>query len=294
MAGSGGSWTVRHVLDWTAGHLAQAGSDSGRLDAELLLCHALGGLERIRLYMDPDRPLSQAERDTYRELVRARAAGTPVAHLLGEREFWSLPLRVTADTLIPRPDTEALVEQALTHLPDDEPRRVLDLGTGSGCIAAALAHERPEASVDAVEASAAAAAVAQDNMERLGLSERVRVLTGEWFAPVADATYDLMVSNPPYVRADDPHLDQGDVAAEPRTALTAGADGLDAYRQLIPAAGAHLAPGGWLLLEIGWDQGEAVRDLLTQAGFEEVAIRPDYGGRDRVAEARHPGPPTSP
>jgi len=289
MAGSSGSWTVRHVLDWTAGHLSQAGSDSGRLDAELLLCHALGGLERIRLYMDPDRPLSQAERDTYRELVRARAAGTPVAHLLGEREFWSLPFRVTPDTLIPRPDTEALVEQTLTHLPEGEPLRVLDLGTGSGCIAAALAHERPAITVDAVEASAAAAAVAQENRERLNLAERVQVRTGEWFTPVADTAYDLIVSNPPYVPEADPHLDQGDVAAEPRAALTAGADGLDAYRHLIPAAADHLAPGGWLLLEIGWDQGEAVRNLLTQAGFEEVAIRPDYGGRDRVAEARHPG-----
>ena len=290
MARTQGSWTVRDVLDWTAGHLGQAGSDSGRLDAELLLCHALGGLERIRLYMDPDRPLSQEERDAYRELVRARAAGTPVAHLLGEREFWSLPFRVTPDTLIPRPDTEALVEQALTRLPAGEPRRVLDLGTGTGCIAAALAHERPEISVDAVEADPEAAAVAADNMERLELGGRVRVLTGAWFDPVGEARYDVIVSNPPYVPEADPHLDQGDVAAEPRAALTAGADGLDAYRHLIPAAGDHLEAGGWLLLEIGWDQGEAVRDLLTQAGFEEVTIRPDYGGRDRVAEGRWPAP----
>jgi release factor glutamine methyltransferase len=289
MARTQGSWTVRDVLDWTAGHLAQAGSDSGRLDAELLLCHALGGLERIRLYMDPDRPLSQEERDAYRELVRARAAGTPVAHLLGEREFWSLPFRVTPDTLIPRPDTEALVEQTLTRLPAGESLRVLDLGTGTGCIAAVLAHERPAISVDAVEADPEAAAVAQENMERLELDGRVGVLTGAWFDPVGAARYDVIVSNPPYVPEADPHLDQGDVAAEPRAALTAGTDGLDAYRHLIPAAGDHLEAGGWLLLEIGWDQGEAVRDLLTQAGFEEVAIRPDYGGRDRVAEGRWPG-----
>ena len=284
-----GSWTVRDVLDWTTGHLAQAGSESARLDAELLLCYALGGLERIRLYMDPDRPLSEAERAAFRELVRARAAGTPVAHLLGEREFWSLPFRTGPEALIPRPDTEAVVERALTHLPAEQAVHILDLGTGTGCIAAALASERPQATVDAVEASADAATLARTNMEQLGLAERVAVLEGEWFAPVGDGVYDLVVANPPYVAEADPHLDSGDVAAEPRQALAAGPEGLDAYRAIAPQALDHLAPDGWLVLEIGWEQGEAVKALLTEAGFSEVAVHPDYGGRDRIVEGRRAG-----
>ncbi|MEF8794224.1 peptide chain release factor N(5)-glutamine methyltransferase [Thiohalorhabdus sp.] len=284
-----GSWTVRDVLDWTADHLSRAGSDTGRLDAELLLCHALGGMERIRLYMDPDRPLSPAERDAYRELVRARAAGSPVAHLLGEREFWSLPLKTGPEALIPRPDTEAVVEQALTHLVESEPVRVLDLGTGTGCIAGALASERPEAGVEAVEASPQAAALARANMEQLGLGERVTVLDGEWFGPVADRTCHLIVANPPYVPEADPHLEAGDVAAEPREALAAGADGLDAYRTIVPEAPNHLEPDGWLVLEIGWDQGETVKALLTEAGFADVAVHRDYGGRERIVEGRWPG-----
>jgi release factor glutamine methyltransferase len=286
---AGGSWTVRQVLDWTADHLSQAGSESGRLDAELLLCHALGGLARIRLYMDPDRPLSEPERDAYRELVRARAAGTPVAHLLGEREFWSLPFKTGPEALIPRPDTEAVVEQALTHLPAEGPSRILDLGTGTGCIAAALAHERPEAGVDAVEASPEAAALARSNMERLELAGRVTVLEGDWFAAVADRTYDLIVANPPYVAEADPHLETGDVAAEPRAALAAGEAGLDAYRAIVPQASTHLVSGGWLVLEIGWEQGEAVSGMLTEAGFSDVAVHPDYGGRARIVEGRWTG-----
>ncbi|HKJ88634.1 MAG TPA: peptide chain release factor N(5)-glutamine methyltransferase, partial [Gammaproteobacteria bacterium] len=276
----GSAWTVRGVLEWTSGHLAESGSDSGRLDAELLLAHALG-VERIQLYMDPDRPLDETERTAYRELVRARARGTPVAHLLGEREFWSLPFLVTTDTLIPRPDTEVVVERALEHLPEEGETRVLDLGTGTGCIAAALAHERPNLQVDAVEASPAAAEVASKNMERLGLSDRVSVHTGSWLEPVSDSAYHLIACNPPYIPESDPHLETGDVAAEPRTALAAGAEGMDAYRALVPAAPGHLFPGGWLVLEIGWDQGQPVSDLLEEHGFEEVVVHPDYGGRDR-------------
>ena len=283
-----GSWTIREVLDWTAGHLATNGSDTARLDADLLLAHALK-VERIHLYMDPDRPLTRDERDAYRELVRARAAGTPVAHLLGRRDFWSLALAVSPAALIPRPDTEAVVEVALARLPEADPARALDLGTGTGCIAAALATERPALTVDAVEASPEAAALARGNIERLDLAERLRVLEGDWLEPVAGEAFDLIVANPPYVPEADPHLDSGDVAAEPREALAAGPDGLDAYRAIIPAAPAHLLPGGWLVLEIGWDQGDAVRALLEEAGFTEAAIRPDYGGRDRVAEARWPG-----
>ncbi len=282
------TWTVRQVLQWTAGHLSQSGSDTGRLDAELLLGQALG-LDRIQLYMDPDRPLSGAEREAYRELVRARANGSPVAHLAGQREFWSLPIGVTPEALIPRPDTETLVERALARLPAEEPVRVLDLGTGTGCIAAALARERPGAQVDAVEIDPPAAAVARSNIERLGLTDRVAVLEGDWLGPVAGRRYGLIVANPPYVAESDPLLDTGDVAAEPRAALAAGPDGLDGHRAILAGAPEHLEAGGWLLVEIGWDQGPAVRTLAEEAGLTEVGIHPDLGGRDRVVEGHRPG-----
>lgn len=281
------SWTIRDVLSWTAGHLAERGSDTARLDAEVLLAHALGS-DRLHLYLDPDRPLSPAERDAYRELVRARGGGAPVAHLTGEREFWSLPLRITPDVLIPRPDTEVLVEQALACM-TAEAGRAADLGTGSGCIAAALAHERPGWTVAATEVDPAAAAVARDNLERLGLAEGVTVHEGEWLAPLAGTHFDVIVANPPYVPADDPHLAEGDVAAEPRGALVAEERGLAAHRAILAEAGDHLVRGGWLLLEIGFDQGEAVTTAFAEAGFTEVAMDTDYGGRPRVVRGQWPG-----
>jgi release factor glutamine methyltransferase len=281
------SWTIRDVLAWTAGHLAERGSDTARLDADVLLAHALG-TDRLHLYLDPDRPLSAAERDAYRELVRARAGGAPVAHLTGEREFWSLPFRITPDVLIPRPDTEVLVEQALTRMEADT-GRAADLGTGSGCIAAALVHDRPGWRLDATEVDPAAAAVARDNLQRLDLAQRVTVYEGEWLAPLAHAQYDVIVSNPPYVRADDPHLGVGDVAAEPRAALVAEEQGLAAHRAILAQAPAQLAPGGWLLLEIGLDQGETVAAAFTEAGFEAVTLSEDYGGRPRVVMGQWPG-----
>lgn len=282
------TWTVREVLQWTAGHLAGHGSETGRLDAELLLARVLG-VERIHLYTDPDRPLTEKERDAYRERIRARASGTPVAHLLGEREFWSLPIRVSPEALIPRPDTEALVERALAHLEPEGSPRVLDLGTGTGCVAVALARERAGSLVDAVERSEAAADLARANAENLGLGERIEVLVGDWLAPVTGRRYDLIVANPPYLADDDPHLETGDVAAEPRQALAAGPEGLDAYRAIVPSAPAFLEPGSWLVLEIGWDQGETVGALLEEAGFTDIAVHPDYGGCDRVLEGRWPG-----
>lgn len=285
------SWTIRDVLAWTAGHLAERGSDTARLDAEVLLAHALGS-DRLHLYLDPDRPLSPTERDSYRELVRARATGAPVAHLTGEREFWSLPFRITPDVLIPRPDTEVLVEQALARMTADT-GRAADLGTGSGCIAAALAHERPGWQVDATEADPAAVAVARENVEQLGLAGRVTVHEGEWLAPLAGDLFEVIVSNPPYVPADDPHLGQGDVAAEPRGALVAEEKGLAAHRAILAQAPAHLQPGGWLLLEIGFDQGEAVTAAFGEAGFESVAVHRDYGGRDRAVEGHLPASQTS-
>jgi release factor glutamine methyltransferase len=280
------SWTIRDVLAWTAGHLAERGSDTARLDAEVLLAHALG-TDRLHLYLDPDRPLSPDERDAYRELVRARGGGAPVAHLTGEREFWSLPFRITPDVLIPRPDTEVLVEQALACM-DADNGHAADLGTGSGCIAAALAHERPGWRVEATEADPAAAAVARENVEQLGLAERVTVHEGEWLTPLAGERFEVIVSNPPYVRADDPHLGHGDVAAEPRGALVAEEQGLAAHRAILAQAPEHLVPGGWLLLEIGFDQGEAVTAAFRDAGFGAVTVAEDYGGRSRVGKGQWP------
>ena len=220
----------------------------------------------------------------YCKRVRYRAEGEPAAYLLGEKEFFGLSLRVTPDTLIPRPDTETLVHWALEHLPTDQPRRVLDLGTGSGAIALALAHERPQADVTAVDASAGALQVALDNATALGL--RLRGRLGSWFAPVAGERFDLIVSNPPYIAEGDPHMTA--LRFEPESALTAGPDGLDDLRHIIEQAPRHLVPGGWLLLEHGFDQANAVMQLLQNRGFTEVSTRFDLGPQARCTGGRFP------
>lgn len=211
-----------------------------------------------------------------------------MAYLLGRRGFWTLDLAVGPDTLIPRPETELLVEQALQRLPSGQPCRVADLGTGSGAIALAIASERPLAQVVATDRSAAALAVARRNAEALGLASRVGFREGDWFAPLAGERFGLVASNPPYIREGDPHLGQGDLRHEPPSALASGADGLDALRAIVAGAPGHLEPGGWLLLEHGHDQGPAVRALLSDAGFVDVATVPDLEGRDRVGLGRRP------
>jgi release factor glutamine methyltransferase len=221
-------------------------------------------------------------------LLEQRASGIPIAHLTGQREFWGLPLQVSAATLIPRPDTELLVEVALQLGGERADLRVLDLGTGSGAVALALAHERRGWQITATDASPPALRVAADNAAALGL--RVELLQGHWFdALPADAVFDLIVSNPPYVCDADPHLHRGDVAHEPRSALAAGADGLDDLRQIVAAAPRWLAARGWLAVEHGWDQAEAVCTLLSAAGLQRVATRQDLGGRDRVSFGYHAG-----
>lgn len=270
-----------------AGARLAAVSDSPRSDAELLLAHALGR-PRSFLRAWPGQAVPPAQAEHFAALLARRGAGEPVAYLLGRREFWSLELAVSPATLIPRPETERLVELALACLPADRPGRIADLGTGSGAIALALAHERPQAQVVATDASAAALAVARANAERLGLAH-VDFRLGDWCIPLAGATFDLIVSNPPYVAAGDPHLAQGDVRFEPHTALVAGADGLDALRRIVAAARAHLVAGGWLLLEHGWDQGEAVPALLRAAGYVEVSDHRDDAGQPRVSRGRWPG-----
>ena len=205
-----------------------------------------------------------------------------MAYITGRQGFWSLELEVTPATLIPRAETELLVELALARLPCDTACSVADLGTGSGAIALAIASERPLAKVVATDASAAALAVAQRNAARLGITH-VRFAQGDWLAPLAGQAFDLIVSNPPYIEAADPHLGEGDLRFEPATALASGADGLDAIRRIVHAAPAHLDPGGWLLFEHGWNQGEASRALLAGAGYAEVFTARDLERRERVS-----------
>ena len=230
-------------------------------------------------------PLEPEPRARFSALLARRRDGEPVAHILGRRGFWSLDLAVTADTLIPRPETERLVELALERLPVGQVADVLDLGTGTGAIALAIASERPEAAVTAVDVDARALAVAGKNAARLGLG-RIQFLRSDWFSAVAGERYRLIVANPPYLAEDDPHLSTGDLRHEPRLALVSGQDGLDAIRRIVAQAPGHLSPGGWLLLEHGMSQGEAARELLRAAGFEQVSTATDIEGRERVSLGR--------
>lgn len=261
-----------------------AGGESPRADADVLLCHLLG-CRRSYLMTWPERELDAAQQATLQGWLVRRLNGEPIAHLVGEREFWSLPLKVSSATLIPRPDTEVLVEQALTKIPQG-PCAVLDLGTGTGAIALALKSERPEVDVWAVDRMADAAALARENSAALGLPIEVR--DGSWFEPLGDPDRDntprfaVIVSNPPYIDGADPHLEQGDVRFEPRSALVADDAGLADIRHIVAHAPAYLLTDGWLLLEHGWDQGEAVRQLLRDGGYREVATVRDYGDNDRV------------
>ena len=257
------------------------------VDAELLLAHVLG-VSRGWLFAHADDDLAPDRQAAFDALVARRAAGEPVAYLVGLRGFWSLDLKVTPATLIPRPETELLVDLALEKLPAGRTLRVADLGTGSGAIALAIAHERPHADVVATDASAAALEVARANAAAHGL-DRVDFRLGAWCTPLGDARFDLIASNPPYIADADPHLARGDLRFEPRSALAAGIDGLDDIRTLARDATAHLVDGGWLLLEHGFDQGRVVRDLLHAAGFVDVETRQDLEGRDRVTLGRAPG-----
>ncbi|MHA1568954.1 MAG: peptide chain release factor N(5)-glutamine methyltransferase [Alphaproteobacteria bacterium] len=260
-------------------------SDSPRLDAELLLARLLGR-DRSWLHAWPETEIDSDQQRAFTALLARRAAGEPVAHLLGERGFWTLQLKVTPDTLIPRPETELLVEQALARLPTDTRARIADLGTGSGAIALALATERPACTVVATDRSDAALAVARDNAARLGL-HNVEFRQGDWLAALAhDAPFDLIVSNPPYIKETDPHLTRGDVRFEPRSALAAGPEGLDDITRIIEDALPRLEPGGWLLLEHGYDQADSVTRLLRDAGYAVVEDYCDLAGQPRVAAGR--------
>jgi release factor glutamine methyltransferase len=274
--------TIDRLLRDAARALA-ATSDTARLDAETLLAHALGR-DRAWLRAHADDTPDEAGAAAFASLLARRAAGVPVAYLTGRREFWSLALEVTPATLIPRPDTETLVQAALDRLPAAADAAVLDLGTGTGAVALAIARERPRARVAAVERDPAALEVARRNAARLGLA--VELLHGDWFAPVTGRRFDLVVSNPPYVAEGDPHLERGDVRHEPRMALAAGRDGLAALRVIARDAPAHLLSGGWLVCEHGAEQGPAVRTLFATAGLAGPTTAEDLGGRPRVTAGR--------
>ncbi|TDR53867.1 [protein release factor]-glutamine N5-methyltransferase [Halomonas ventosae] len=280
--------TLDALVARAARRLVDAGSPSARLDAEVLLCHVLG-VDRTWLYTWGDREAPLFEQARFEALLAARAAGQPVAYLTGDREFWGLRLSTSPHTLIPRPDTERLVEAALAH--GASPRgRLLDLGTGTGAIALAFASERPGWSVVGIDRSPEAVALARHNAERLAIGN-VDFREGDWFTALdpddGGERFALIVSNPPYIAADDPHLRQGDLRFEPASALVAAEQGLADLRHLVLEARGHLLPGGWLLLEHGHGQGQAVRDALADAGYGEVATLRDLGGNDRVSLGRH-------
>ena len=247
-----------------------------------MLLEAVTGMTRVALITSPERPVSAPYVATFRAWCARRQTGEPIAYLLGQREFYSLEFAVSPDVLIPRPETELLVELALRGI-NGGARRVVDLGTGSGALAIAIAKNAPAADVSAVDVSAQAIAVARANADRHGVS--IRLLTSDWFAALGDERFDLIVANPPYVPCNDPHLGEGDLRFEPRDALVGGADGLDSIRTIVERAPAHLSSGGWIAIEHGYDQGGRVAALLIASGFKEVTRHNDLAGIWRVTSA---------
>jgi release factor glutamine methyltransferase len=281
------SWTVLELLRWTTTHFETRGIESARLDAELLLAHALD-VDRLRLYVDFDKPVLPDERARFRELVKLRAGSrVPVSQLLGQREFWSLRFKVTADVLTPRPETETLVEAALARLPDREGAyRILDVGTGSGAIALSLAQERPHASVTATDISPAALQIARENADQLRVSERLRFLEGSLFEPVEGEQFDLIVSNPPYLARSSSQSLPPELAHEPEVALFGGADGYEVLRPFTAGVFGHLASGASVLVEIDPGQAQKIAEWFAEAGLVEVETLRDLAGRPRGVVAR--------
>lgn len=280
--------TIKQLLVAARRDLATALPDNeARIEAQALLCRSLGDVTRAWLITHENDPPALEQSRTFEELLRRRLAGEPVAYLLGEREFYGLNFLVTPDVLIPRPDTEALVEAALAHIPRHGPCRILDMGTGSGAIAITIAVHRPEASVTGIDRSPPALAVAKENARRLHAGN-AEFRVSHWFETLTGERFEVIVSNPPYIAAIDPHLAQGDLRFEPPAALASGPDGLDDIRHIVGAAPGHLVAGGWLLLEHGYDQASAVAELLRTAGFSAVSSLPDLAGTLRVTQGKRP------
>ena len=277
--------SIAQTLALARTRLEAVGQDEARLEARLLLAQALGSVSHAWLIAHQGDALAPERQAAFENLLQRRLAGEPLAYVLGEREFYGLTLAVTPATLIPRPDTETLVEAALERMPSDLSLTVLDLGTGSGAIALAIAAQRPLARVLAVDYSDSALQVARGNGERLGL-DRVEFMHSDWFSSIEGRCFDLIVANPPYIPEHDPHLGQGDLRHEPRSALVAAEDGLQDLRRIAETAPAHLHAGGWLMLEHGYDQADAVANLLERAGFGQIAHRTDLAGIRRVTLGR--------
>lgn len=277
--------TIENLLQLALQQLVGT-DDNPRLEAEILLAHVL---DRPRTWLRawPQHAPTAMQCARFKTLLTRRIAGEPIAYLTGERDFWDMTLRVTPDTLIPRPETELLVELALERIPADADWRIADLGTGSGAIALALARERPACHLIATDISRAALAVARGNAERLGIAN-IEFRHGSWLTPLSDERFQLIASNPPYIHPDDPHLRRGDLRFEPAGALGAAPDGLADIRTIAREAADHLPPGGWLLLEHGYDQGAAVRGILANQGYREPTTVTDLGGHERVSLGRRP------
>ena len=274
--------TVSEALDWATEQLSE--SDDARLDSQVLLAYALN-VSRTWLFTWPDKALDGATLTAFNALIEERKSGTPIAYITGYRDFWSLRLKVTPDTLIPRADTELLVETALTLKNVEKPCDVIDLGTGTGAIALSLANECPSWRITATDINPKTLAVAKENAQTLELAVSFKEST--WFDAIYDR-YDLVISNPPYIESDDPHLQKGDLRFEPTGALASGQDGLDDIRRLVQQALKHLKKDGYLLLEHGYQQAEAVRNLMTEVGYIEIETHQDIEDRDRVTLGKIP------
>ncbi len=276
------AWTTLGVLDWTTQRFTEAGIAAARLEAQLLLAHVLG-CSRVQLYTGFDKPLGEDELARYRGLIKRRLAGESVSYLVGETEFWGLPFHVDASVLVPRPDTETVIEVARAARPDRaRPCRILDLCTGSGVIAVSLAREYPTAQVVATELSPAAAAIARKNAERNGVADRVDVRTGDLFAPVHGERFDVIAANPPYIASSVIATLAPEVRREPAIALDGGRDGLAFYDRICAQAREHLTAGGVLIVEHGYDQADAVGARLSAAGLSGVTLVHDLGKNPRV------------
>jgi len=287
----GPPWTALKLLRWTADYFeAEDLSETPRLDADLLLAEVLD-LDRVELYARFDTVVDDSDRAAFRELVKRRAAGEPVAYLIGRKSFWQMEFAVDDSTIIPRPETEVLVEEALEYLPADEPLTVVDIGTGTGAIALAVAKERPAYDLVATDDSEETLALARHNANRLGYDDQIDFHHGDLFEalPADRQPVDAVISNPPYVPEGDRDIGIEVRAHEPDHALFGGSDGLDILERLVEQSPEVVVEGGWLFVEIGAHQGDAVVERFEAAAYDEVAVRRDYGDHDRVVRGRTPG-----